>query len=121
MYRQQLIDIRSQGGSSKNRIDKYKQVLGRIMADPNEESKSEHLKIYIDSIISENVSLTKHLLNEVATATATISKEILHFALDKMSNLVGLEEVEVSIRTRLMNIYEEEDNLEEAIRVMVSH
>lgn len=90
MFKQQLLNILQQGGSTKDQSEKYKEILDNILADPNETTKSESLKIYIESIINENVSLviSRQLLSDVANITATLSptvcKEISHFALEKI-------------------------------------
>lgn len=127
MYRQQLTGILSQGGSAKDQSERYKEVLDSILADPNEESKSEHLKIYIESIINENVSLviSRQLLTEVAnivaTLSPTISKEISHYALEKVQpRVVSFEEQVGVIRKHLAQIYEQEGKWKDAAQVLVS-
>ena len=85
-----MLNILQQGGSTKDQSEKYKEILDNILTDPNEITKAEGIKIYIESIINENVSLviSRQLLSDVANITATlspaISKEISHFALDKI-------------------------------------
>ena len=126
MYRQQLEQILSQGGSAKDQSERYKEVLDSMLADQNEESKSENLKTYIESIINENVSLviSRQLLNEVAnivaTLSPTISKEISHFALEKVQpRVVSFEEQVGVIRKHMAQIYEREGKWRDAAQVLV--
>ena len=128
MIRQQLSNILQQGGSVKDQSEKYKEVLNSILVIEDELTKSENLKVYIESIINENVSLviSRQLLNDVANIVATLSstssKDISHFALDKIQpRVVSFEEQVSIIRKHLAIIYESEQKWKDAAQVLVSN
>lgn len=128
MLRQQLSAILQQGGLAKEQSERYKEILDNILADSNDETKSENLKIYIESVINENVSLviSRQLLTDVANIVASLplselSKEISHYALEKIQpRVVSFEEQVGIIRKHLANIYEKEQKWKDAAQVLVS-
>lgn len=128
MIRQQLANVLQSGGTAKDQSDKYKEILDLILTDQSESSKAEHLKIYLESIINENVSLviSRQLLTDVANIVATtlspeLSKEISNFALEKIQpRVVSFEEQVGIIRKHLANIYEREQKWKDAAHVLVS-
>jgi len=125
MVRQQLLNILQSGGTAKEQSDKYREILESILQDSNETSKIENLKIYLESIINENVSLVisrqllTDLANIVATLSPSISKEISHYALEKIQpRVVSFEEQVGIIRKHLALIYEKEQKWKDAAQVL---
>ncbi|XP_058795745.1 COP9 signalosome complex subunit 4 [Phymastichus coffea] len=123
--RQQLANLTHSGGSHKDQAEKYKAILDAICATSGEEL-SENLKVFIEAIVNENVSLviSRQVLTDVSSRLQVvpdqISKAVSHFTLDKVQpRVISFEEQVASIRQHLADIYEREQNWREAANVLV--
>ncbi|KAI4500166.1 hypothetical protein M0802_004583 [Mischocyttarus mexicanus] len=130
--RQQLANLIHSGGSHKDQAEKYRSILDAILASANSNQTQENgalveaLKVFIESIVNENVSLviSRQVLTDVSTRLQTlpdeISKAVSHYTLDKVQpRVISFEEQVASIRQHLADIYERNQNWREAANVLV--
>ncbi|XP_014610065.1 PREDICTED: COP9 signalosome complex subunit 4 [Polistes canadensis] len=130
--RQQLANLIHSGGSHKDQAEKYRSILDAILASANSNQTQgngelvEALKVFIESIVNENVSLviSRQVLTDVSTRLQTlpdeISKAVSHYTLDKVQpRVISFEEQVASIRQHLADIYERNQNWREAANVLV--
>lgn len=122
-----LQQIQSQGGAAKEQTDRYKEVLNQVLCESSEQVKCDQLKVYIDCIINENVSLviSRQLLSEIAQLIAQSppksSKELSQFALDRIQpRAVSFEEQVGVIRKHLAGLYEADKQWRTAADILVS-
>lgn len=112
-------------GTHKEQADKYRSLLENILAAPPQDLV-EMLKIFIEAIVNEHVSLviSRQILTEVGNHLTTlsddISKTVSHFTLDKvLPRVISFEEQVASIRQHLAQIYERCQDWREAANVLV--
>ncbi|XP_043476723.1 COP9 signalosome complex subunit 4 [Leptopilina heterotoma] len=123
--RQQLANLAHSGGSHKDQADKYRAILDAIILSSGEEL-AETLKVFIEAIVNENVSLviSRQVLTDVSSRLLNlpdeISKAVSHYTLDKVQpRVISFEEQVASIRQHLADIYERNQNWREAANVLV--
>ena len=141
-FRQQLLNLNSSGGelethpslechytvlsgTHRDLGEKYRAILDNILTH-GEDELVEGLKIFIEAIVNENVSLviSRQLLSEVGNTLAqledSVSKAVSHFTIDIVQpRVISFEDQVVTIRTHLADIYEREQNWSEAGKVLV--
>lgn len=122
----QLASLSSQAGSHKDQAEKYRQILELILKNLDPASCSESLKLFIEAIVNENVSLviSRQILTDVSSNLVTqpdeVAKPVSHFTLDKVQpRVISFEEQVASIRQHLASIYEREENWRDAANVLV--
>ncbi|RWS12118.1 COP9 signalosome complex subunit 4-like protein [Dinothrombium tinctorium] len=123
---ERLKSIGRMGGTPKEQTEKYKELLNEIIAFEDNAAIIDALKVYIEAIVNENVSLviSRQLLTETANLLYNlpheISREVSNFALEKIQpRVVSFEEQASLIRQHLSLIYEENGNWKEAASVLV--
>lgn len=123
--RQQLIALNNSGGSHKDQAEKYRSILDGILTTAGNDL-AESLKIFIEAIVNENVSLviSRQILTDVSTQLTNlpdpVSKAVSHFTLEKVQpRVISFEEQVANIRQHLADIYEREQNWREAANVLV--
>ena len=143
-FKQQLLNLNSSGGeldwdyslpswlncrvlsgTHRDLGEKYRAILDNILTH-GEDELVEGLKIFIEAIVNENVSLviSRQLLSEVGNTLAqledSVSKAVSHFTIDIVQpRVISFEDQVVTIRTHLADIYEREQNWSEAGKVLV--
>ncbi|PSN52138.1 COP9 signalosome complex subunit 4 [Blattella germanica] len=124
IVRQQLNLLANSGGSHKDQAEKYRSILDAILTSSDD--LAETLKIFIEAIVNENVSLviSRQILTDVSTQLTVlpdnISKAVSHYTLDKVQpRVISFEEQVASIRQHLADIYEREQSWREAANVLV--
>ena len=112
-------------GTHRDLGEKYRAILDNILTH-GEDELVEGLKIFIEAIVNENVSLviSRQLLSEVGNTLAqledSVSKAVSHFTIDIVQpRVISFEDQVVTIRTHLADIYEREQNWSEAGKVLV--
>ncbi|XP_049802081.1 COP9 signalosome complex subunit 4 isoform X1 [Schistocerca nitens] len=123
--RQQLAALANSGGSHKDQADKYRAILEAVLTLQGSDL-IEALKVFIEAIVNENVSLviSRQILTDVSTQLAVapdpISKAVSHYTLDKVQpRVISFEEQVAAIRQHLAEIYEREQAWREAANVLV--
>uniref|UniRef100_A0A1B6CDI1 COP9 signalosome complex subunit 4 n=1 Tax=Clastoptera arizonana TaxID=38151 RepID=A0A1B6CDI1_9HEMI len=124
--RQHLVALASSsGGTHKDLAEKYRAILDSVLATPETEIV-EGLKVFIETIVNENVSLviSRQILtdisNQLIVLPDSISKAVSHYTLEKVQpRVISFEEQVASIRQHLASIYEREQNWKEAANVLV--
>ncbi|XP_067003342.1 COP9 signalosome complex subunit 4 [Anabrus simplex] len=123
--RQQLATLANSGGSHKDQAEKYRAILDSLLTLTGDELV-ETLKVFIEAIVNENVSLviSRQILTDVSTQLVGlpdfISKAVSHYTLDKVQpRVISFEEQVASIRQHLADIYEREQCWREAANVLV--
>lgn len=123
--RQQLTNLAHSGGSHKDQAEKYRAILDMILSSSGEDL-IDTLKIFIEAIVNENVSLviSRQVLTDVSNRLLLlpdeISKAVSHYTLDKVQpRVISFEEQVASIRQHLADIYERNQNWREAANVLV--
>ncbi|XP_011505899.1 PREDICTED: COP9 signalosome complex subunit 4 [Ceratosolen solmsi marchali] len=123
--RQQLANLSHSGGSHKDQAEKYKSFLDAIITSSGEEL-ADTLKVFIEAIVNENVSLviSRQVLTDVSNRLQSlpdeISKAVSHYTLDKVQpRVISFEEQVANIRQHLADIYERNQNWREAANVLV--
>ncbi|KAK9505369.1 hypothetical protein O3M35_009448 [Rhynocoris fuscipes] len=123
--RQQLQALSTAGGSHKDQAEKYRVILENILSNSHS-TIAEPLKIFIEAIVNENVSLviSRQILTDISSQLTQlpddVSKSISHFILDKVQpRVISFEEQVASIRQHLAAIYEREQNWKDAANVLV--
>ncbi|KAK2580734.1 hypothetical protein KPH14_011362 [Odynerus spinipes] len=130
--RQQLANLAHSGGSHKDQAEKYRAILDAILSSANTNQAQangelvEALKVFIEAIVNENVSLviSRQVLTDVSSRLLSlpdeISKAVSHYTLDKVQpRVISFEEQVASIRQHLADIYERNQNWREAANVLV--
>ncbi|KAF7997633.1 hypothetical protein HCN44_006204 [Aphidius gifuensis] len=122
--RQQLTNLHNSGGSHKDQAEKYRTILEEILASPEE--LVETLKVLIEAIVNENVSLviSRQVLTDVSHKLQhlpdEISKAVSHYTLEKVQpRVISFEEQVAIIRQHLADIYERNQVWREAANVLV--
>ena len=112
-------------GTHRDLGEKYRAILENILTH-GEDELVEGLKIFIEAIVNENVSLviSRQLLTEVGNTLAqledSVSKAVSHFTIDIVKpRVISFEDQDTTIRTHLADIYEKEHNWSEAGKVLV--
>ncbi|XP_034951072.1 COP9 signalosome complex subunit 4 [Chelonus insularis] len=125
VVRQQLTNLAHSGGSHKDQAERYRTILDDILSSSGEEL-IDNLKIFIEAIVNENVSLviSRQVLTDVSSRLLLladeISKAVSHYTLDKVQpRVISFEEQVASIRQHLSDIYERNQNWREAANVLV--
>ncbi|KAK7869618.1 hypothetical protein R5R35_009992 [Gryllus longicercus] len=123
--RQQLAALANSGGSHKDQAERYRSILDSLLTLTSEDL-IETLKVFIEAIVNENVSLviSRQILTDVSTQLTNlpdfISKAVSHYTLDKVQpRVISFEEQVASIRQHLADIYEREQCWREAANVLV--
>ncbi|XP_063243981.1 COP9 signalosome complex subunit 4 [Bacillus rossius redtenbacheri] len=118
--------LSNSGGSHKDQTEKYHGILNTILTSAVGDDVVEALKVFIDAIVNENVSLviSRQILTELSNRLAqqpdTIAKVVSHYILDKVQpRVISFEEQVASIRQHLAKIYEGEQSWREAADVLV--
>ena len=119
------LNCRVLSGTHRDLGEKYRAILDNILTH-GEDELVEGLKIFIEAIVNENVSLviSRQLLSEVGNTLAqledSVSKAVSHFTIDIVQpRVISFEDQVVTIRTHLADIYEREQNWSEAGKVLV--
>ncbi|CAB0037969.1 unnamed protein product [Trichogramma brassicae] len=121
LMRQQLAALAHSGGSHKDQADKYRTYLDTILNATGEEL-SEALKVFVEAIVNENVSLviSRQILTDVSNRLQKlpdeISKAVSHYTLDK-SNFIrrtGCQQYTVDYKLdtylKIARLYLEDDD-----------
>lgn len=123
--RQQLAVLANSGGSHKDQAERYRTMLDTLLSYSGEELV-EALKVFIEAIVNENVSLviSRQILTDISNKLVVlpddISKAVSHYTLDKVQpRVISFEEQVASIRQHLASIYEREQNWRDAANVLV--
>ncbi|KDR18210.1 COP9 signalosome complex subunit 4 [Zootermopsis nevadensis] len=123
--KQQLAVLATAGGSHKDQAEKYRSILDVILTSSGDDL-AETLKVFIEAIVNENVSLviSRQILTDVSTQLTVlpdaISKAVSHYTLDKVQpRVISFEEQVASIRQHLADIYEREQSWRDAASVLV--
>lgn len=124
-FRAQLSQLATSGGSHRELSDKYRSVLDAILTQ-GEDELVDGLKVFIEAIINENVSLviSRQLLTEVGAHLTkvqdAISKAVSHYTLEVVQpRVISFEDQVGAIRQHLSDIYEREQNWRQAAGVLV--
>lgn len=125
-YKQQLATLVTSGGFHKDQAEKFRVILEGILKIEDSEALVEGLKVLIESIVHENVSLviSRQIFSEISChlpkLTDELGKMICSFALGKIQpRVISFEEQVASIRQHLADIYEREQSWKEAANVLV--
>jgi COP9 signalosome complex subunit 4 len=123
--RQQLAVLSNSSGSHKDQAEKYRSLLDAILTSSRDDL-TETLKVFIEAIVNENVSLviSRQILTDVSTQLTVlsdpVSKAVSHYTLEKVQpRVISFEEQVASIRQHLADIYEREQSWKEAANVLV--
>jgi len=122
--KQQLLSLVTSGGSHKEQTEKYRSIFTAVL-EASDEQLLEGLKVFIEAIVNENVSLvvSRQILTDVTTHLSKledgISKQVSHYMLDKVQpRVISFEEQVSAVRQNLANIYEKEQQWQEAASVL---
>ena len=103
--------------------DKYRSILDQILT-LGEEQLVEGLRVFIEAIVNENVSLviSRQLLTDTGNTLVkmedSVAKAVSHFTLEIVQpRVISFEDQVVAIRQHLADIYEREQNWSEAAKV----
>uniref|UniRef100_A0A336KZ05 COP9 signalosome complex subunit 4 n=1 Tax=Culicoides sonorensis TaxID=179676 RepID=A0A336KZ05_CULSO len=120
----QLNLLANSSGIHKEQTDKYRLLLDQVMTSSGQDL-IETLKIFIEAIVNENVSLviSRQILTDIGNQFTRlpddISKVVSHFTLEKVQpRVISFEEQVACIRQNLSQIYEREENWKEAANVL---
>jgi len=124
-FKQQLAALVNSGGFHKDQAEKFRAILDGILL-LTDDGLVEGLKMLIESIVHENVSLviSRQILSEIGLYLPKLSdesgKSVCSFALTKIQpRVISFEEQVASIRQHLSDIYEREQAWKEAANVLV--
>lgn len=125
-YRGQLSSLQASTGSPKEQADKYRDLLDSILKETNEGERVEGIKVFIEAVVHENVSLviSRQLLTDVATyiqqlGAASCCKPLCLFYLEKVAQrVISFQEQDATVRQHLAVIYEKEGLWQEAATVL---
>jgi len=120
-----LFELASSTDSQRDLAEKYKAILDSIMSSGKEEV-AEGLKALIRAVVSENVNLviSRKLLTgigiQLLTIETTTSKNVAHYALDIIQpRAISFEDQVVMLRFHLAEIYEKEENWQQAAEMLI--
>lgn len=124
--RQSLSAITTSNASQKEKASKFLKVL-QSFANLNENELTENLKIFVETVAHENVSLviSRQVLSDFCSSILpsfpdNIGKDIANFTLEKLQpRVVSFEEQVGLIRQHSASIYEREQNWREAAKILV--
>lgn len=110
--------------SQATKLSAYTTLLEQIFSTP--QNQTENLTTFIDAVINESVSLviTRPVLADFVSKLDSIQdiesrKQVLIFTLEKVHpRAVSFEEQAASIREKLADIYEEEQDHKAAARAL---
>ncbi|XP_003747419.2 COP9 signalosome complex subunit 4 [Galendromus occidentalis] len=125
-FRSFLSSLQLGSRSPKEQADRYREVLDSILAIPDETERCERLKVFVESVVNENVSLviSRQLLSDVASHVQQMghgqkSKDFCLFTLDKLqTRIISFQEQDIAVRHHLADIYEHESQWQEAASVL---
>lgn len=125
--RTSMQQVQAQGGSAKEQVERYKELLNSVLSENDDQVKAEQLKVYIECVVHENVGLviSRQLLTEIAGLIAqmpsALSKDLAQFALDRIQpRAVSFEEQVAVIRRNLADLYEAEKQWRAAAEILVT-
>ncbi|RIB09653.1 PCI domain-containing protein [Gigaspora rosea] len=112
--------------SQKDKTAEYRSLLESILATKDESVLATDLEKFVDHIVQEQVGLviTRQILTEFVQGidkieNSTIKKRVLNFALNKVQpRIVSFEEQISTIREKLAEILEAEEDWLEAAKVL---
>ncbi|KAL4141928.1 hypothetical protein QTP88_004474 [Uroleucon formosanum] len=124
--RQHLSHLANAQTSHKDQVDKYRSLLNNVLSNTGD-NIIEALKVFVEAIVNENVSLviSRQILSDVSTQLLPDlpdgqSKLLAHFTLEKIQpRVISFEEQVANVRQHLASIYERENNWKEAASVLV--
>ncbi|KAL5290461.1 COPS4 family protein [Megaselia abdita] len=123
--RSQLVSISHFNGTHKEQAEKYRNLLDRVLQNSNNDL-IETLKLFIEAIVNENVSLviSRQILTEFGNYLTKlpddVAKVVSHFTLDKVQpRNISFEEQVAGIRQHLAGIYERNQGWKDAANVLV--
>jgi len=124
--RADLQDLAASGSSHNKDYERFKDIMNRIFVAPNNNELIDGIKIFIESIVRETVSLvvSRQLLSDISKHLndmddATI-KNVAYFTLEKLQpRLISFEEQVSTIRQKLATVYEKEHLWKEAAIALV--
>ncbi|CAH1722909.1 COP9 signalosome complex subunit 4 [Aphis gossypii] len=124
--RQHLSHLANAQTSHKDQVDKYRSLLNNVLSNTGD-NIIEALKVFVEAIVNENVSLviSRQILSDVSTQLLpdlpdSQSKLLAHFTLEKIQpRVISFEEQVANVRQHLASIYERENNWKEAASVLV--
>ncbi|XP_037042278.1 COP9 signalosome complex subunit 4 [Bradysia coprophila] len=121
----QLIALTNFSGPHKEHAEKYRGLLEIILTNTGNDL-IETLKLFIEAIVNEHVSLviSRQILSDISTQLMKLpdetSRTVSHFTLDRVQpRVISFEEQVASIRQHLAHIYERNENWREAANVLV--
>ncbi|KAK2563661.1 COP9 signalosome complex subunit 4 [Acropora cervicornis] len=122
--KQMLNSPSNTGGSHKDITGKYREILEKVFKF-QEPSLSEALKVFIEAVVHESVSLvvSRQVLTELCSYIPNMesmsAKNVSHFILDKLQpRAISFEEQVATIRKHLAKLYEDCQQWREAARVL---
>ncbi|CAI2165813.1 3539_t:CDS:2 [Funneliformis geosporum] len=112
--------------SQKDKTAEYRTLLETILTSTNELLLADSLEAFVDHIVQEQVGLviSRQVLSDFVQGVDKISnseikKRVLHFALSKVQpRVVSFEEQISTLREKLAEIYENEEDWLEAAKVL---
>ncbi|XP_040583894.1 COP9 signalosome complex subunit 4 [Lepeophtheirus salmonis] len=114
------------GSHHRDLCDKYRSVLEKVVLTLGEDELVDGLKVFIECIVHEGVSMviSRQLLSEVGTHLTSmqdsVSKAVSHHTLNVIQpRIISFEDQISAIRQHLADIYEREQNWREAADVLV--
>lgn len=122
----QLADIESSSTSQGDKGSAFTSLLNSIIASSAPEQLTANLKVFIDTILSDNVGIvtSRPVLAEYVNTisklpSAEVKKEVYEYTLEKIHpKIVSFEEQDCNIREALATIYEAEEEHAEAAKVL---
>lgn len=121
----QIASIITNLPNHKDQTDKLK-VLLDFICSIDQPGMGEQLKSYIDSVVSETVSLmvSRQMISEVAMKlpqleNQTLKQVALHLLTIIQPRVISYEEQAVAVRQHLAEIYEKEHSWTEAAHVLI--
>ena len=123
--RSQLVNITHFNGTHKEQAEKYRLLLESVLRNTGNDL-IETLKLFIEAIVNENVSLviSRQILtefgNHLTKLPDDVAKIVSHFTLDKVQpRNISFEEQVAGIRQHLAGIYERNQCWKDAANVLV--
>ncbi|RIA92974.1 PCI domain-containing protein [Glomus cerebriforme] len=112
--------------SQKDKTAEYRSLLETILSSTNDVLPAENLEAFVEHIVQEQVGLviSRQVLSDFVQGVDKISnpeikKRVLHFALNKVQpRVVSFEEQISTLREKLAEIYENEEDWVEAAKVL---
>ncbi|VDP38356.1 unnamed protein product [Soboliphyme baturini] len=126
----QVVDIMIQTSVHKDQADRLRALLESILNDEQNKrdgtAMANALNLFIDSIVSENISLvvSRQLVTEVAQKLSQfpdeVAREVGHRLLSVIQpRVISYEEQAASVRQHLADIYERQCEWREAAKVLI--